>query len=97
MQEYVTWTQVSKLHGGKYHSALYDNHSFYGLCQKAISDRLFEAVWEKIAASPTLVVCADEADGSLGIRVQYLVVEENNTRPGSALLQIKALSDFMLF
>lgn len=92
-KEYVVNTTLAKIHGGKYYGDLYMNPPFYEKVQGAFGNRLFEQTWEKLVKSPVLVVCSDEADGHLGIRVQFMEIGEDHVAPSSAFLQLQQLSD----
>ena len=93
-REYMTRVELAKLHKGNYYGDLYANEAFFQKCQHALSCRLFERVWQKLMDTPVIVICSDEADSYMGIRVQYLQVDHDHTKPASEFFQLRLLHDF---
>ena len=92
--EYEVHCEAAKRTGSNLYGALYANASWFEKAQKALSCRMFEVVWNRLAQSPVVVPCTDEAERHLGIRVQYLDVTDQHIRPAQDFLQLRFLDDF---
>jgi hypothetical protein len=92
--EYVEQCHANLMYGAKLYGALYANETFFGKVVKCWSRHIFKQTWSKIEASPVLIVCTDEADGDLGIRVQLLEKQAKTVVAASYFLMVRRLADY---
>ena len=91
--EYERHVRSACAKGARFFPSLYNGRTWFEMTTRLWSNQLFADMWRKIAKSPVLVPCSDEADGFVGLRVQYLDVGLGHTRPASTFFQLRFLSD----
>ena len=92
-REYERQVRSSVAKGAKYFPSMFGGRTWFENTVAMASNELFADTWWKLCRSPIIAVCTDEADGLLGVRVQYLDISPSSTRPASDYFQIRHLTD----
>jgi hypothetical protein len=87
-ESYATLYKVARLHGANYYGDLYANETFFLKGQRLLAERVFASKWERLLQSPVLIPCSDEAEGKMGLRVQFIEFTEGHTRPASEFMDL---------